>query len=383
MIILDIINNIGDIEIGNYLTIIFQNNYNIQIDDTNPFSIFSSTNHKQQIDIKIIEFLGKGSFGVVFKFEYENNLYALKLNSNEIPSKLHERYASLLTCKKIKKYFIDIYCCGNINSNKFKYFSIMQFGGYSLKIKNCIYDRPILYHIIFQLIDIVYNVIKYKILLPDFKLNNLTIDQKYNIKIIDFYIYCDDYVTCKNCTIIKTYAPVEMQTHKNIFDKSNSNPNTSNHNYNYTYICLPFIFCLIDLLCKHKSDLYIQKLAKKFNITNNSNAKEIINMIQISSFYYNKFTTNTTNFEQYYNKVNIYKKLIEDKFPFIKSETFYEYFLNIIHIKDEYSEFITRQHFLLLINDFINLDPNKRALNMMFELLKIIKPEKKYKYTQK
>ena len=97
-------------------------------------------------------------------------------------------------------------------------------------------------------------------------------------------------------------------------------------------------------------------------------------MIQISSFYYNEFTTNKTNFEQNYKKVNIYKKSIEDKYPFIKTEQFYEYFLNIIHIKDEYNDFIPREQFLLLVNDFINLDPNKRALNMMFELLKSIKP---------
>ena len=77
----------------------------------------------------IIEFLGKGSFGIVFKFEYQNNSYALKLNSNEIPAKLFERYKSLRSHKKLDKYFINIYCCGNINSEKFKYFSIMEFGG--------------------------------------------------------------------------------------------------------------------------------------------------------------------------------------------------------------------------------------------------------------
>ena len=135
---------------------------------------------------------------------------------------------------------------------------------------------------------------------------------------------------------------------------------------------------MIDLLCKHKINLYIEKLAKKFKITDSS-AKEIINMIQISSYYYNEFTTKNTGFEENYNKVNTYKNFLENKYPFIKSEHFYEYFLNIIHIKDEY-DFIPREKFLLLINDFINLDPNKRALNMMFELLKVIKPDKKYKY---
>jgi hypothetical protein len=376
MIILDIQeNNVDNISIGDNMTIMFQSNHEMEIDNNNPFSLFSKVGYKKKIIVKIIEFLGKGSFGIVYKFEYKNNFYALKLNSNEIPSKLFERYKSLNSYKKIKKYFINIFCCGNINSNKFKYFSIMAFGGYSLKIKNCIYDKPILYHIFFQLIDIVYNIIKFKILLPDFKLNNLTIDHNHNIKIIDFYIYCDNYSKCTNCIIIKTYAPIEMQIHKHIFDSSYNDYNELN--YNYTYICLPFVFCIIDLLCKYKTNLYIEKLAKKFKI-NNLNAKEIINMIQISSFYYNKLTTNNTNFEKKYQKVNIYIKSIEEKYPFIKSENFYEYFLNIIYIKDEYSDFIPREKFLLLVNDFINLDPNKRVLNMMFELLKAIKPEQKY-----
>jgi hypothetical protein len=374
MIILDIINNIDNIQVGNDLIIIFKSNYEMNsINKNNPFIHLSKINNKQKIKIKILDFLGKGSFGVVFKFEYNNKLYAFKFNSNEIPEKMCERYLSIKSCKKLENYFINIHCCGNINSDKFKYFTIMDYGGSSLKVINCIYERPVLYYIIFQLTNIVYNIIKYKILLPDFKLNNLTIDEQYNIKIIDFYVFCDNYNTCQNCKIIKTYAPIEMQLYRNIFDLRDLN----SLNYNYTYICLPFVFCLIDIMCKYKTNFYLEKLAKKFNIKNILTTKEIINMIQISSFNYNK--NENTNFDKKYQKINIYKKTLEDKYPFIKSNDFYEYFFNMIHIKDEYSSFIPHEQFLLLINDLINLDPNKRDLNMMFIIVKIIAPEIKYK----
>ena len=376
MIILNIINNIDNIKVGEYLTIIFKSNHDMETSDNNPFALFSKVNNTKKVTIKVIDFLGKGSFGIVYKIEYKNKLFALKFNSNEIPVKLYERYKSLRSCKKIKKYFIDIYCCGNVNSDKFKYFSIMEYGGKSLKIKNCVYDKPILHYIVYQLVDIVYNVIKYKVLLPDFKLNNLTLNDNYDIKIIDFYIYCDNYSTLKNCTIIKTYASIEMQTYRTLFDLTC----TPLPNYNYTYICLPFAFCMIDLFCKYKSSFYIEKLAKKFSIKDDSSAKEIINMIQVSSFYYNITPNeNNTHFITEYDKIYTYIKYIENKYPIVNSNTFYEYFLNIIHIKDEYSNFLSREQFLLFINDFINLDPNKRPLNMMFVILKNIKPQIKYK----
>jgi hypothetical protein len=373
MIILDIINNIDDIDSSTYIEIILLNKNNYP--DDNPFN-FSSKNNKKKIIVKVIEFLGNGSFGCVYKIEYKNNFYAIKLNSNEIPKKLCERFDSLQKNQKIKKYLIKTFCCGNLNSDKYKYYSIMEFGGYTLKIKNCIYDKHILHFIIFQLVYIICNIIKYKILLTDFKLGNLTIDSNHNIKMIDLYIYCDDYDTCKNCKIIKTYTPIEIQKYSSIFEKNNSS-------YNYTYICLPFVFCLIDLLCKYNTLLYVEKLAKKYNIYK-IEVKEIVNLLQISSFFYNSGinTDNNKNNDEKFsfeNNKNIssYVKMMIGRYPFIKESGFYEFFLNSITVKEEYSDFIPNSVLMLLVNDCINLDSNKRYIDLMLELVKITKPKKK------
>ena len=369
MIIIDIVNNIDDITSSKYLEIIFHSNNKLLDFEDNPFNEFSQINSTNKIIIKIKDFLGKGSFGHVYKFKYKDSYYAIKLNSNEIPIKLYQRYNSLYKNKKIRKYLIKIFCCGKIKSDNFKYYSIMEYGGMTLNLSTRIYDRPILYNIVYQLVYIVYTVVKYKILLTDFKLSNLTLDSNHNIKIIDLYIYCDDYDTCENCKIIKTYAPIEIQKFASLFKNDN------NFNYNYTYICLPFVLSMINLLCKYDFILYAEKLAKKYSIKD-IKLKDIINLLQISSYFYNiKIDKKTENKNNLLSDKNIYYyiKMTCDKYPFIKNDAFYEYFLNNIEIKEEYTEFISKNTLLLLINDFINMDPNKRYFDMIFELVKNIR----------
>lgn len=376
MIFLDIINNIDNIENDNMINksieIIFDDDINDTLNfyDNNPYFNIST-----KIQFKVIEFLGKGAFGCVYKIEFNKKFYAIKLNSNEIPNKLYDRYVSLYKNKKLNKYIIKIFCCGNVvNSNKYKYYSIMEYGGTVLKVKNCIYDQSTLYLIIHQLIFIVYNIIQNKIIITDFKLSNLTIDDNYDIKLIDLYIYCDDYDTHKGCEIVNTYVPIEIQKYSKIFENESD--------YNYTYICIPLIFCLIDLLCKFSIVIYINKLAKKYNI-NNVKIKDMIGIIQISSYYYNYNLNNniksTNNNDFIHNNKNVvnYVKMMIHKYPFITSDKFYEFFINSIQIKDEYFNFIPINNFLLLINDFINLDPNKRYIEMMLELVKLIKPKRR------
>lgn len=366
MIIIDIISDTNKIKVNEFIFLHFSEK---SFNKNNEINIFRSINdnYKNKIKIKVVEFLGKGSFGCVYKIQYLNTYFAIKFSTNEIPEKLISRYNSLVKNKKLSSYFINFFCCGKLHKNKnYKYYSIMEFGGYNLKIQNCIYDRIILYKIVWQLVFIVYNIIKYRVILTDFKLGNLTLDDNYNVKIIDYYLECDNYDTYEGCKIIKTYAPIELHKYSKIFENKDIN-------YNFSYICLPFIISMIDLLCKYKLSLYLEKLSKKFSIK--SENKEIIDMLQISSFYYNS-SDKSVNFD-YSKNIILYINMLKDKCPSIKTKEFYEYFINLIKIKEEYSHFIKREQFLLLLNDFINLDPQKRDLSMMFELVKLIKIKNK------
>ena len=202
--------------------------------------------------------------------------------------------------------------------------------------------------------------------MTDFKLSNLTLDSEHKIKIIDLYIYCDNYDTCENCKIIKTYAPIEIQKFASLF-KDNDN-----FNYNYTYICLPFVLCVINLLCKYDFVLYAEKLAKKYSLKD-IKLKDIINLLQISSYFYNTKKNDNKNNLLSDKNIRYYVEMTCNKYPFIKDDAFYEYFLNNIEVKEEYVNFVSKSMLFLLINDFINLDPNKRYFDMIFELVKSIR----------
>ena len=78
---------------------------------------------------KVIKFLGEGSYGKVYKIKIDDEFYALKVNENEDPLKLYERYDSLRSNSKLEKYIIKIFCAGEIKSrHTYSFFSIMEYG---------------------------------------------------------------------------------------------------------------------------------------------------------------------------------------------------------------------------------------------------------------
>lgn len=304
--------------------------------------------------VNILEFLGQGSYGYVYKIKIDNNILAIKLSENELPAKLLERYNSLCANIKLKNHIIKIHCCGEIykNSNsKYKYFCIMEYGGNTLK--SCINNLNIddLKSIIKQLYNIVNQSCKYRILITDFKLGNLTLTDNNKIKLIDIYMECKSYSPCTECRIVKTYSTIEFDKEKRIYE---------NNNYNYTGMYIPFAICLIELICENSISYYISKLCKRFELK--LNVKQIIPLLQIACFNFNNESNDSI---KQYKKIEKYVKTLETQYIFLKTTDFYEYFLNSLEPKSSFVNFISKKKFILIINDLLTMDPNQRSLKYL------------------
>ena len=183
MILLDIIGLQEHIKEGEYLTLKLINNYKSydkSIVSANPFiNLNSSLNSHHIIEkrVKVQKFLGEGSYGKVYKIKIDDKSFALKINENEEPFKLLQRYSSLKSNEKLNKYIINIYCAGELKSNfSYSYYSIMEYGGKSIRHVVDEIELDELQLILKQLFNIIYIACKYRILLTDFKLSNLTVD---------------------------------------------------------------------------------------------------------------------------------------------------------------------------------------------------------------
>ncbi len=360
MILLDILGFSDNIKDGDTLLLKFINNYkNYDKNEKNP--LFSGSIMKQTIiekKAKVIKFLGEGSYGKVYKIKIDDKKYALKINENEDPHKLEERYTSLKSNPKMEKYIIDTYCAGEIKSHFFSYsyFSIMEYGGKSIRQIVDEIDIDDLQIILKQLFNIIYVASKYKILLTDLKLSNLTFNSEKRVKIIDLYMYCESYIPCRQCKIVKTYSSIEIDKEKRIYE---------NPDYNYSCIFLPFAICLIDLVCIDSASHYCSKLSKKYGL--DLGIKEIIPLLQISCYNY----TNDSNdlIKKKYNSLYKYKKKIEKEYSIIKQNEFYDYFFNLLEPKKEFENFMSKKKLILIISNLITADPNQRSIDLLKEKL--------------
>jgi len=365
MILLDIISGINDKITNNdsidfsenkSLTIKFINNYenyqNIECDFLNEHIDIKNIRKKTEFEIKckIVEFLGAGSYGKVYKIKIGKKYYALKINENEIPINLKQRYESLTCIEQLKKYIIQIYVAGNLNCEKYKYFSIMEYGGECLKSQIPFKTIEEIKFIMRQLYNIVYLCERERLYLTDFKFNNIVLNDKdYRLKLIDIYIECKKYNPCKECRIVKTYSTLEMDKIKNILD---------NQNYNHTYHYIPLGVGLIDLLCKKSFSNIISSLNKNFNI--NLSLKQTIPLIQLSIYNYDH-ETNSFVKDEYYPVYKI-KKKIENKYPVVKSSNFYKYLMSLIQVRDEYKNNISSHKLHKIIHNLFTAYPDERTL---------------------
>lgn len=360
MLLLDIANNIEDyMNIDNIINIKFLNNYETNTDHcfTNNQLIneIIKINDIYEINAKVIGFLGEGSYGKVYKIKINSNFYALKINTNEIPEKLNQRYNSLNSINELQKYIINIYVSGKIISDENKYFSIMEYGGDCLKNNVNKIKLPIMINILKQLFNISYLVTKHKILMTDLKLGNLTINDEGKLTVIDIYMECESYIPCKQCRIIKTYSTIEIETERRIYE---------NPDYNFTCVYIPLAICLIDLLCERSASYYFSKLAKKYEI--NLNIKGMIPLLQVACYNYSNDSNHSI---KNYKKIYERKKKLETKFPCLKMNEFYEYFLKLLKPKFDYKDYIGTKRLLLILNDLFSIDPEQRKLYFLKDKL--------------
>ena len=364
MLLLDIITDINEYlnddtdnsEINNYLTIKFVNNYensNIIIRDIidNPIALGDSVN----IKCKICSFLGSGSYGKVYKIKINKKYYALKISENEKPQNFKLRYESLLKVDLIKKYLIDVYIAGNIKCDKYEYYSIMEYGGISLKSKIPIGDTNELDFILRQLYNISYLCSKYKLIVTDFKLNNIVINDDCRLKLIDLYMNCKSYSPCRDCKIVKTYSTMEIDKIKGILEDSN---------YKHTYHLIPLGIGLIDLLCKKSASNIITNIGSKFGI--NLGIKQLIPLLQIACYnYIHKTNSNIKNYKEVYYM----KKKLEKKYPVIKNDNFYESFMNSLEVREIYRHKFCTDDLQIIMHRLLSACPDDRSIEPLKKIL--------------
>jgi hypothetical protein len=356
MALIDINSFNHNLDIGSNVEIKFK----IKNTDTEKIPKFLQSHNDNKVIIKninISEFLGEGSYGAVFKIKIDDKYFAIKLSENEVPNKLLQRYKSLCHNDKLKKHIIKIYCCGEINKvyGGYKYYCIMEYGGNTLK--SVINDLNVneLKTVLKQLYNIIYQSCKFRLLITDFKLGNLTITSKNKIKLIDIYIECENYSPCVECRIVKTYSTIELDKEKRIYENSS---------YNYTGIYIPFAVCLIDILCENSISYYVSKLCKKFNM--DLTVKQMIPILQVACYNFNN--ENNDPIKKLKNSEK-FKKMLESEIKILKNNVFYEYFLNLLEPKHKYSDFISKKKICLILNDLLTMDPDQRSLKYLKDKL--------------
>lgn len=367
MILLDIIDGIDDklinddsIDLSDYksmvLTLRVINNYknydNFECEFIN--NLINTNNIKKNatfdIKCKVVDFLGAGSYGKVYKIKINGLYYALKINENEIPINLKQRYEFLTNITQLKKYIIKIFIGGSLNTDKYKYFSIMEYGGKSLKSQIPFKTIDEINFVIRQLYNIAYLCEKERLYLTDFKFNNIVLNNKdYRLKLIDIYIQCKNYNPCRECRIVKTYSTLEMDRIKNILD---------DENYDHKYHYIPLAVGLIDLVCEKSFSNIISILVTNYDI--DLNLKQTIPLIQLAIYNY-EHDSNSLIKHEYYPVYKI-KKKIESKFPIVKEIEFYKYLMNLIQVRNEYKNAIPTKKLHKIIHNLLNAYPDDRTL---------------------
>ena len=360
MILLDINNNIcdeftldshSDSNITKkYITIRFVNNYqNYDNNDENIIDKNIKIGDMREVQVKLCKFLGSGSYGKVYKIKMKNKYYALKISENEKPNNLLMRYESLVNIDQLKKYIIKIFIAGNIKCKKYNYFSIMEFGGQSLKSIIPLESPDELAYILRQLYNIVHLCSKFRLCLTDFKLNNIVIGKEDSkLKLIDLYMECKSYSPCKECKVVKTYSTLELDKIRNILDDEN-------YYHSYHYISLGI--GLMDLVCTKSASQIILSLAHKFNL--NLSVKQIIPLIQVSCYNY---THNSNTGIKEYEAIYICKKKIEKKYEITKDKIFYETLISLIEVREKFNTVITSKKLHIILHCLFSAYHNDRTL---------------------
>jgi len=253
--------------------------------------------------IKILDFLDNGAYGSIYHCKYcDNKNYVIKFSNNENPNTLLQR--NLL----LSKFSVKMELCGNLLQNEdYTYYSIMEYGGITLKnfIKN---NKQKPYDIIIkQLHNIVSYIKENKILLPDLKTSNIVINEQNEIKLIDIYLERENCVQNINCSIVRTYPTIDLCVCKL----------HTTGNYNYSYINVLYGFILLELYEYGIYTIY-KTFCNKYNIK--TKIKIFVLWFQLSCLMYHKIVINMPQFNKFKKKSikkcnyieNIYVDFLKD-----------------------------------------------------------------------
>ena len=300
----------------------------------------------------LLKCIGEGGYGIVYKCLLNNKEYAIKFSNNENPYFLEKCYEHLQ--HDLKNYIIKILYCGNVIENdEYSYYSIMEYGGIELKKYDFDKHSDETLLIIKQIYNLCKKINKTRKMVMDFKLSNILLNENNKIKLIDIYLESNDFENIKKCKIFKT---------NNILDIS-INKLYRNKNYDYSYIYVLFVFILINILCVDNLHHINSKIIKKYNIAIEN--KKFTDIIQLA--FYKKFKLYDKNIEAYI----IYVKQFYNIYEY---ENIYNMFIEGIHIKQLYTDFINTENFVNILNNIIIPIPEKRnieSLKKIFEKIYI------------
>ena len=155
-------------------------------------------NEIKLIEGNIQEQLGEGGASVVYKYVYNNKVYACKKISKR--REVVEREINIMSIYKDNKYIVKYFGCHlnentqtPYNSNKIHgppkpHYIFMEYcqGKELFEVLRQNYDYRIIINITYQLLLAIKHLQKYKIVHADIKLENIIINNRYEIKLIDF-----------------------------------------------------------------------------------------------------------------------------------------------------------------------------------------------------
>lgn len=300
--------------------------------------------------INNIKYIGSGAYGRVFRISMDGKDLIFKLSNNEIPKKMLERYISLKT-SYISKYIIDFVYTGKLpDCNRYKYYSIMKYGGKTLRnyVRNNELPVDVIRKILFQFYEIAKFIINSRQLLTDFKLGNLTINlENHEIKIIDIYMYCTRYPNYK-CKIVKTYPVIEIELDR-VYEEEN---------YPNTYILVPMAICILDTLCYMSCSSIMDEIAKEYEF---KNSKDAFLILQLAT----AIRTNRLKNISKCNKLMEYKNKVEKSYGKDIFHKVYSYFIEQINIK---YDFVKKEDLVAIVDNFMNADFKNRDYRLIKKL---------------
>ena len=134
--------------------------------------------------------------------------------------------------------------------------------------------------------------------------------------------------------------------------------------YNHTYHLIPLGVGLIDLLCKNSASYIFTKLGSKYGLS--LNIKQMLPLCQVACYNYSHKSNNSLKeYEAVYNQ----KKKLEKKYNFLIEPEFYENFMKLIEVRDNFKEKIPTKKLHIIIHHLFSANPNDRSLDPLKQQL--------------